>query len=71
MDKVRLRYVNYYFKDQDPTRPLLSGRPLPKDSDGVVRHVDFVDCDFHPNCRGVRFEGCTFTDCEQPAEETI
>jgi hypothetical protein len=57
-------YVNYYFKDQDPTKPLISGMPLPKDHDGVVREVRFIDCDFHPNCQDVKFERCEFVRCQ-------
>jgi hypothetical protein len=53
-----------YFKDQPPGRPLLSGLPLPKDGDGVVRNVRFLGCLFHPNCGRVKFEGCEFVDCD-------
>lgn len=59
-------YRNYYFKDQSTERPLISGLPLPKDSDGVVREKRFVDCEFHPNCGDVKFEGCEFKGCENP-----
>lgn len=51
-----------YFKDCDVF--LISGLPLPKDSDGVVRHQTFVHCTFHPNCKEVRFEGCRWLDCD-------
>ena len=42
---------------------LISGLPLPKDEDGVVRNIEFVECTFHPNCSEVKFEGCTFVRC--------
>jgi hypothetical protein len=59
--------TNHYFKDQDPKYPLLSGLPLPKDPDGIVRNIRFVDCSFHPNCKHTKFEGCEF-EGESPAD---
>jgi hypothetical protein len=61
-------YVEYYFKDAG-TRPwvtLLSGLPLPLDADGICRHRTFIRCEFHPVCDAVKFENCTFIDCEKP-----
>ncbi len=52
-----------YFKDRPDGMSLVSGLPLPKDSDGVVRDKTFSHCTFHPNCSGVSFVGCTFLDC--------
>ena len=60
MEKV---YDNYYFKDRPDGVELISGRPLPKDDDGVVRNKIFKDCRFHPNCEDVTFEDCSFVDC--------
>jgi len=60
----RISREDRYYKDQDPDRPLMSGLPLPKDADGVVRNCDFARCSFHPNCRQVRFEHCTFERCD-------
>ena len=54
---------NVYYKDQDPKHPLMSGLPLPKDSDGIVRNIRFLDCTFHPNCQDVKFENCQFAGC--------
>jgi len=55
-----------YFKDQDPTHQLVSGLPLPKDEDGIVRDKMFEDCSFHPNCHDVRFVRCSFKGCDYP-----
>jgi hypothetical protein len=65
----------FYFKDQDPKWPLISGVPLPKDADGVVRAKHFIGCTFHPNCSSVPFENCAFTEChfmsaDRPGERT-
>ena len=68
-------HFDTYYKDQD--RPMHSGRPLPKDDDGVVRDVVFINCDFHWNCEDVAstygsregkiiYENCTFLDCDRP-----
>lgn len=59
--KQRRQYENYYLKDSPI--PLISGIQLPKDSDGVVRNVDFIGCHFHANCTYLTFEGCTFVEC--------
>ena len=59
---------NTYFKDQDPRRPLLSGLPLPKGEDGVVRDIHFIDCNFHPNCDPKFFVDCKFTNCNGPED---
>ena len=62
------RYDNWYFKYQSPEENLISGRPLPKDDDGIVRNIEFVNCEFHPNCEPSHFENCTFTNCYGPHE---
>ena len=61
---------NRYYKDQSPDHRLISGLPLPKDADGIVRNKHFVDCTFHPNCTLEMFVGCTFTDCDGPMERS-
>ena len=58
-----------YYKDQDPERPLVSALPLPKDPDGKVRNVHFIECTFHPNCDHKLFVDCKFTRCDGPKEE--
>ena len=58
-------YRLMYFKDQSPDDRLISGLPLPKDEDGVVRDKQFEDCTFHPNCQDVRFVDCTFVRCTE------
>ena len=55
-----------YFKDQRPDEGLISGLPLPKDEDGIVRDKMFEDCSFHPNCQDVRFVHCSFKNCDYP-----
>jgi len=60
----RRKYTEYYFKDRPAGEQLMSGLPLPKDSDGIVRGKDFVRCSFHPNCCHTVFEYCTFDDCD-------
>ena len=65
---MRKTLKNRYYKDQDPSRPLMSGLPLPKSSDGKVHDIDFVDCTFHPNCRPDMFLDCTFTNCDGPTD---
>lgn len=62
-EAVMQEICRIYFKDQDPDFPLISGRPLPKDPDGVVRNKRFIECDFHPNCEFTRVEGCEFIRC--------
>lgn len=52
---------NTYYKESN--FPLVSGLGLPKDSDGVVRNKEFVNCEFHPNTEGVTFENCVFISC--------
>lgn len=54
-----------YFKDRPLNLQLISGLPLPKDADGVVRNKHFIDCTFHPNCQDVKFENCLFTRCDR------
>lgn len=61
---ARREIRNCYFKDQDPRRPLMSGLPLPKGEDGVVRNCVFIRCTFHPNCSDVIFEDCELIDCD-------
>ena len=61
------RLRDRYYKDQPSGTRLISGLSLPKDSDGVVRNKEFIDCDFHPNCVYVTFENCTFVGCEKPS----
>lgn len=56
-----------YYKDQDPAHRLMSGLPLPKDGDGKVRDVHFIDCTFHPNCNPAMFVDCKFTNCDGPS----
>ena len=57
-------YKNMYFKDGGKPFVYISGLPLPKDVDGVVRNSHFIECDFHPMCKKVKFIGCKFTRCE-------
>ena len=59
-----VRKKDMYFKDRPEGVTLMSGLPLPKDEDGVVRGVTFEGCAFHPNCTGVEFVNCEFVDCE-------
>lgn len=59
-------YDNYYFKDRPEGKTLMSGYPLPKGDDGIVRNITFLNCDFHPNCRPKLFVQCTFTNCDGP-----
>lgn len=51
------RYENYYFKRG---KNLMSGIHLP----ATVKDTYFKDCDFHPNCWGIKFIRCTFDGCE-------
>ena len=53
---------NTYYKDYGDGKRFMSGLPLPRDTDGTIRNVDFVDCTFHPGCVGP-IENCTFTNC--------
>lgn len=50
--------IRHYFKESSV--PLMSGLPLPKDADGIVRNKRFIDCKFHPNCDVVQFRDCEF-----------
>ena len=52
-----------YFKDAGDGRSFMSGLRLPRDSDGVVRNIRFIDCTFHPSCKSASFENCEFQDC--------
>jgi hypothetical protein len=63
MAEMRLMKDRYY-KNAARDVKLISGLPLPKDEDGVVRNVLFKGCDFHPSCGEVVFEGCEFVDCQ-------
>lgn len=54
---------NHYFKDAGDGVTFMSGLPLPRDPDGVVRNIRFVRCEFHPCCRAV-FENCVMEDCD-------
>lgn len=56
--KQRRVWKDCYVKDFGDGKTYMSGLPLPRDSDGVTRNVDFVNCDFHPASDGV-FENCT------------
>ena len=62
---TRKTYKHCYFKDSGSGLPFISGRPLPVDTDGIVRNIDFIACDFHPICKCAMYEGCTFTDCRR------
>jgi len=66
----RLKLVNRYYKDRPEGLQLMSGLPLPKDADGKVHSIDFMDCTFHPNCKLDVFVDCTFTDCDGPMERS-
>ena len=66
METPKLVLENRYYKDQDPSRPLISGLPLPKSDDGKVHNIKFVDCTFHPNCKREMFVGCEFVGCDGP-----
>jgi hypothetical protein len=61
----REMFASYYFKDDGSGDEYMSGLPLPKDEDGVVRNKVFVFCDFHFFCSSekIRFENCLFFDC--------
>lgn len=64
---MRQTFENRYYKDRpEGVGFLISGLPLPKDADGVVRGKHFVDCEFHPNCDHVTFENCVFSRCDGP-----
>lgn len=56
-------YKNYYFKDAGDGARFISGLPLPRDPDGVVRNKRFVGCEFHPCCKA-KFENCELVDCD-------
>lgn len=58
-----MEYIGYYFKDRPYGESLLSGLPLPKDADNVVRRKTFISCEFHSNCRDVVFQDCIFEKC--------
>ena len=62
---MREQIWHYYFKDQHYGYPLMSGAPLPKDPDGIVRNKSFHNCTFHPNCQDVTFDNCEFVDCDK------
>ncbi len=61
----KTRIEGCYFKDAGsrPFEPLMSGMALPLDNDGVCRDKKFVNCDFHPVCEYVKYEGCEFIGC--------
>lgn len=52
---------NAYYKDsgQRPFQPLMSGLPLPLDTQGRLDGITFDHCDFHPCCPDVRKLGAT------------
>ena len=58
----RYRYTvkNLYLKKQGG----MSGITMPRQRNGIVSNVDFVDCDIHPDCGDIRFVDCTFTNCD-------
>jgi hypothetical protein len=60
----KLTISNRYYKDRPAGVVLMSGLPLPKDENGIVRNIDFVNCEFHPNCRSIPFVNCTFESCD-------
>lgn len=55
---------NIYYKDGGEHISYMSGLPLPSDSDNVIRHKTFINCDFHPVCFRNTFEHCTFVNCD-------
>lgn len=57
---ARKTIVNHYYKDSGHGERYMSGLPLPRDPDGVVRNVNFVGCTFHPCC-AAKFENCSIT----------
>lgn len=63
-NQSRQCFVGWYFKDRPQGETLLSGLPLPKDDDGVIRNVDFVNCNMHVNTWNLQYENCTFTKCD-------
>lgn len=57
---------NHYFKDDgDRQGQLISGLPLPLNSEGKLTNIRFVDCTFHPCCDWMKkvIEGCEFIRC--------
>ena len=58
--------VGTYIKSGDN----ISGRPFPVDSDGITRHVNFIDCSYHPNSDGI-FVDCTMDGHKIPSDIPI
>ena len=67
---------NHYLKHYDGDIPLISGirlrsrkklhatEPKPGCKNwNLVTEVQFINCDFHPNCSVYRFRACGFHDC--------
>lgn len=51
-----------YFRAAIPDGHYMSGIGL----DSIQTNVDFVNCDFHHDCKDVVFVNCTFKDCYMP-----
>lgn len=54
---------NHHFRDEGDGRKFMSGLPLPRDPDGIVRNIRFVDCSFHFCCVTDCYENCDFVGC--------
>jgi hypothetical protein len=51
-----------YFKDFGDKVNYISGRPIPKHTDGVCREYRFINCIFHPGCC-IPYEDCELVNC--------